>query len=177
MPAAPANFVPILVVFVVGWRVLVRLRRNIGRQRLSPKRLKFRIALYAVVTICLVVFSASLASRVAILGGLLAGLLPGVALGIYGLSLTKFETTAEGRFYTPNPYMGIGLSMLMVGRLAYRYIVLYGAADRPAPAPQLMHSSLTLFIFGLLAGYYMAYFIGILSRSRDPQPASLSSTT
>ena len=31
-----------------------------------------------------------------------------------------------------------------------------------------MHSPLTLFIYGLLAGYYMAYFTGVLARSHEP---------
>ena len=63
------------------------------------------------------VFSLLTVGRLAVIGGLAGGLALGVPLGLYGLHLTRFETTPEGRFYTPNPYMGVGLSMLLAGRV------------------------------------------------------------
>ena len=62
--------------------------------------------------------------------------------------------------------MGVGISMLFVARLAYRLTVLYGTSAEPS-TPQLMRSPLTMFLFGLLAGYYITYFIGILMRNKE----------
>jgi hypothetical protein len=63
--------------------------------------------------------------------------------------------------------MGVGLSLLLVARLAYRIITLSGAVGQSRMESQLMQSPLTLFIFGLVAGYYIAYFTGVLARHRE----------
>jgi len=43
--------------------------------------------------------------------------------------------------------------------------LVFSQVQQPAqPRPQFMGSPLTLFIFGLLAGYYMTYYAGILIR-------------
>jgi hypothetical protein len=167
MPAAPVNIVPTILIFVVGWRLISRFRRNFGRQSLRPKRMIMRITIYALLTLFLAVVSLVLVPRLSVFLGLVGGLAPGAALGLYGLHLTRFEKTPEGRFYTPNPYMGVGLSMLLVARLLYRFLAVSGMAAPPQTQPQLMQSPLTYFIYGLLAGYYMAYFTGVLARSRE----------
>jgi xanthine/uracil permease len=165
MQPAPFNIVPLAVVTLIGWRIITRIRRNIGRQPLNPNRMTLRIALYALLTVALAVISLVLVSRFDVFLGLLGGLLPGAALGLYGLHLTRFENTPEGRFYTPNPYMGAGLSLLLVGRLGYRLFALTGPDAQSRTQPQLMQSPLTMVLFGLLAGYYIAYFAGVLVRS------------
>jgi hypothetical protein len=167
MQAAPFNIVPLAVVSLIGWRIITRIRRNIGRQPLNPKRMILRIVLYALLTLALAGISLMLVSRLDVFIGLLGGLLPGAALGLYGLHLTRFETTPQGRFYTPNPYMGAGVSMLLVVRLGYRLFALAGPGAQSRTQPQLMQSPLTMSLFGLLAGYYIAYFAGVLVRSRE----------
>jgi hypothetical protein len=164
MPINPNKFLPVVILAVVALRVYGRVRRNIGRQPLQPKRLKARIAIYAVVTLLLVAVSITISPRMLI--GLGSGLALGALLALAGLRLTRFETVAEGRFYTPNLYFGAGLSILLVARLGYRLMVLSDVSqDAPAP-PGLMQSALTFCVVGLLAGYYMAYFTGVLARSR-----------
>jgi len=157
------NLVPVVVVGVFALRMYGRMRRNIGRQTLRPNRLITRIIIYGVVTLLLAAFALL---HQALLLGLGAGLALGVPLAFLGLSLTKFESTTEGRFYTPNPYMGGALTILLAGRLIYRLIVLSNSAQNSPQTPTLMHSALTLCVFGLLAGYYIAYSIGVLVRSR-----------
>jgi hypothetical protein len=71
--------------------------------------------------------------------------------------------------------LGITLSLLFVGRIAYRiaHFLLVDPTAR-VPPPALMQSPATLAIFGVLAAYNMAYAIGLLlwrrkiiSRARD----------
>jgi hypothetical protein len=162
-PVNSTNLLPAVVVGVVALRMYGRMRRNIGRQTLQPKRLVARVVIYAVVTLVLAVFS--LVNQRLLLG-LGAGLALVVPLAFLGLSLTKFESTADGRYYTPNPYVGGALTILLAGRLVYRLIVLSNVSQNPTQPPPLMHSALTLCVFGLLAGYYIAYSIGVLARSR-----------
>jgi hypothetical protein len=105
---------------------------------------------------------------------LLLGLGVGLALGLplawVGFRLTQFESTPEGRFYTPNSTIGILLTILLVVRVAYRLMVLSPLSHDATQSPRLMQSPLSFFVFGLLAGYYMAYYTGVLMRSRLPPP-------
>jgi hypothetical protein len=100
--------------------------------------------------------------------GISSGVALGVGLGFLGLRLTKFETTEAGHFYTPNTSIGVGLSLLFVGRIIYRFWVLSNvAAEKGQPQPQLFQSPLTLLIFGLIAGYYIVYYIGLFVHTHD----------
>ncbi len=94
---------------------------------------------------------------------IVAGVGLGTALGMYGLRLTKFEQTLTGLFYTPNVHLGITLSLLFLGRVAYRAAQLYCSADPVPPSPSdFAISALTLLIFGTLTGYYVTYAVGLL---------------
>ena len=149
----------------VGWRMYKRIRRNIGRQSLRPRRALTSIVIFSVFSVALVCLSLQL-HQPRLLLGIGSGLLPGALLGFVGLRLTRFETTAEGHFYIPNTPIGIALSLLLVGRLAYRFMVIRDAALAPSHPPP-MQSPLTFFIFGLTAGYYLVYQTGLFIHSRD----------
>ena len=85
------------------------------------------------------------------------------ALGVLGTRLTKFEATQAGLFYTPNAHLGIALSLLLVLRLGYRFVMLQLSGQHFDPqSMQLGASPLTMAIFGMLAGYYVTYAIGLL---------------
>jgi hypothetical protein len=149
---------------LVGWRLYARVRRMVGRQRLSTVRPWLTACLFPL--LIAMVLLGSLARPPAALG-LVAGLAVGVALGIYGLRLTKFEQTPLGLFYTPNAHLGIALSLLFIARLLYRGAQLYAAgAAAQGGAIAFGRSPLTLVIFGTLAGYYVAYAIGLLRWQR-----------
>src|ERR1700690_1044232 len=158
-----AHIVPILLAGLFAWSIYRRVRRNIGRQKLHPRRAVTSIIILSVVSVLIVGTSLPNAHLLLGFGG---GLLPGALLGLAGLHLTRFETTDDGRFYTPNTHIGVALSLLLVGRIAYRFMVLSNAAstsDHPPP----MRSPLTFFIFGLTAGYYIVYQTGLFIHSRD----------
>jgi cytochrome b561 len=164
MPTVPNHYVvPLLFGGLIVWRLYARLRRNIGRQPLQPKRMVARIAIFAVVTCGLAVFSFTNQRLLAGLGG---GVVLGLPLAWLGLKLTKFETTAEGQFYTPHSMIGAGLTILVVLRVAYRFMVLSNSSNIPGPQSRVMQSPLSLLFFGLLAGYYIVYYTGVLMRCR-----------
>ena len=52
------------------------------------------------------------------------------------------------------------------GRMLYRFWVI-GNISTASGQPQMLQSPLTFFIFGLVAGYYIVYHIGILVHARD----------
>jgi hypothetical protein len=166
MPITPNNLVPPVLVSLFAWRIYRRFRRSVGRQPLQPKRMMLRIAIFGVITLLGAVTSL-FSTKLMI--GLGAGLILGVPLGLLGLYLTRFETTPEGRFYTPNTYIGVGVSMLFLARVAYRMTILYSNTQplTNAPQPAFLQSSLTLFMLALVAGYYIAYYTGVLLRSYE----------
>lgn len=98
------------------------------------------------------------------------GIFLGALLGLAGLRLTRFETTDEGHFYTPDTRIGIAISMLLVGRLLYRFWVLRDVSSAPDHPPP-MQSALTFSIVGLTFGYYIVYYLGLLMHTRDKKPS------
>jgi hypothetical protein len=159
----PAPIMPILFGGLIAWGIYRRLRRNIGRQKLRPVRLTISIVIFSVASVVLLVMSLGILKLMLGIGG---GLALGVPLGFVGLRLTRFETTAEGHFYTPNTKIGIALSLLFLGRLAYRFWALRHATGT-LHTPPPFQSALTYFLFGLIAGYYIAYYIGLFVHTHD----------
>lgn len=159
-----AQLVPALVVPFIAWRVYVRFKRNVGRQPFKPRRLAVRIGFFSLITALLALATLN---HLPALGGLAGGLVAGAALAFVGLKLTRFELTPEGEFYVPNTYIGIGLTLLLVGRIAYRVMVLYvSSPTMEGPPPGLFQSAATLVVFGLSAGYFIAYNTGLLVRGK-----------
>jgi hypothetical protein len=161
--------VPLLIIPYLAWRVYMRVRRNIGRQLFHPGRLKVSIGIFATLAVAFLVYTLPNPLVAAALGG---GLVLAVPIALYGIKLTKFEDTPQGKFYTPNTALGIGISALFLGRVGYRILVLYLSPDlRTVAAQPPMQSPLTFFLFGLSAGYFIAYQTGVLIRSHKPAPS------
>jgi hypothetical protein len=167
LPRMASPAVPILFGGLIAWGIYRRVRRNIGRQKLRPHRIILSIVIFSAVSVLMIGLSMH---NMKLLLGVGGGLLLGAGLGFVGLRLTKFETTGEGHFYTPNTRIGIALTLLFVGRLAYRFWVIRDAAVAPNHPPPFQ-SPLTFFIFGLIAGYYIVYYIGLFVHTHDKKPA------
>jgi cytochrome b561 len=150
----------LLVAALVVWRVYARIRRTIGRQRLTKVRPWITVVVFPLI-LALVLATSFVHPMTG--AALLAGALAGVGLGVLGTRLTRFEATPAGLFYTPNAHLGIALSLLFVLRLAWRFVVPQANGGHVDPqSMQLGASPLTMAIFGTLAGYYVAYAIGLL---------------
>jgi hypothetical protein len=161
--------VPVLIGGLFAWSIYRRIRRNIGRQKLRTGRIIFSIVILSLVCLLLMVEGVALQQTLHqwnMLLGFGGGLLLGTILGFFGLRLTRFETTEEGHFYVPNTQIGIALSILLLGRFAYRMWALQNV-DYSSNHPQALQSPLTFFIIGLVAGYYLVYRIGLLVHTHD----------
>jgi hypothetical protein len=158
-----AHFFPVFLVGLFAWSIYRRVRRNIGRQNLHPGRAKRSIVILSLVSALIIYTSLQNTNLLLGFGG---GVLLGALLGFAGLKLTRFETTDEGHFYTPNTHIGVALSILFVGRIAYKYIA-PGHAVTPQNPGVPFQSPLTLFILGLTVGYYLVYQTGILIHNHD----------
>ena len=151
---------PAGIAALVGWRLYSRFKRMVGRQRLSKVRPWLTLCFFPLL-VAIVLLSSLSHPYVAL--ALVAGVVAGAALGWYGLRLTTFEQTPLGLFYTPNTHLGIALSLLLIARIGYRAAQLYFAnGPMQEDSAAFARSPLTMLIFGTLAGYYIAYAIGLL---------------
>ena len=159
------------ILALIAWRMYSRIRRVVGRQLLSVKRVWIRIVVFPLV-IALLAFSPA-AMRGEAFGALACGVAIGVALGVLGLRLTRYEATAEGLFYTPSAHLGIMLSTLLIARIVYRFAVNgFPVVGAEAPPPGSTLTPLTLLLLGTLAGYYWTYAVGLLRWSRRGRDAA-----
>ncbi len=143
---------------LIAWRLYSRVRRLVGRQRSRAWRHWTAAVLFPLLAMLLAFGAAARGDATGALAALTGGSALGIALAVGGLRLTRFERTAEGWFYTPSAHIGIALSVLLVGRIAWRVLEVRtrGSTGHDASSP------LTLAIFGTVAGYYAAYAIGLL---------------
>jgi hypothetical protein len=163
----PPNLIaPIVIAPLVVWQMYYRMRRNFGRQPIRPGRMWTRVGLLCGVSM-LVALAGIRDPRLA--EGLALGLLGGAVLGIVALRLTRFEIDGVNDCYFPNVWIGLALTTLLVGRLLYRFMVAWPGMPNVAAGgayASLQHSPLTLGIVGLLFGYYIAYYAGLLLHHR-----------
>ena len=166
---------PLLALIV--WR---RVSRQFGRQPIRRKRMIVRIVMFSIVGALLAL---SGLHRIELAEGLLGGALIGGAIGLLGLRLTRFEVDpVRGDCYVPNPWIGALLTVLLLGRLGWRLMVAWPQmqqASAPPGALPVGHAltPLTMLVVGLLVGYYIAYFSGLLIHHRRFQRAHSGAAT
>ena len=164
----PQLIITVLFVGLAVWMMYRRVRRNFGRQPISEARLGVRTVLLAVIGALMVKATGGQAVP---LGALAGGAAVGAVIGFFALRHTTFEATPEGRFYTPHTYFGLAVTALVLGRLGYRMLQVYGTAAastaaNPDPLAGLQSNPVTLGVFGLLIGYYVLFNVGVIRRGR-----------
>jgi hypothetical protein len=160
---------PVLVSILVAWAIYRRFRRNIGRQAVNIGRLQLRVGIFLVLGALALFFAAR---DMTLLVALLGGVGGGAALAYLGLRHTMFEATGEQRFYTPHTYIGLFVSALFLARVAFRILTVHMSADatslsNQSPFAAYQKSPLTLAILGVLIGYYVLFYSGVIRKSRN----------
>lgn len=174
MPAHLTNY--LIMLPLLAWMVWRRGSRQFGRQPIQRKRMIFRIVVFSILG---GVLALSGLHRIELAEGLLGGALIGGAIGLLGLRLTRFEADpVKGDCYVPNSWIGALLTVLVLGRLAWRMMVLWPQlqqASTAASGPMTDYSGqpmgytsspLTMLVLGLYVGYYIVYFSGLLIHHR-----------
>ena len=176
---------PFLVAALVVFAVYRRLRRSFGRQLLRPARMTVRIVLLAVIGCALL----PLALRSAeFLSAELLGAALGIGLGVWGAGRTRFLIDGGRLHYVPHTYAGIAVSLLFLGRLAFRVVQGYTgmhtssaayaqAANAAYPSqafgPTMVKSPLTVGIVFVLVGYYVCFYSWVLWKSKHLDAADV----
>ena len=109
-----------MMVAVMVFGLSRRLKRTFGRQALTRRHLLPRLIILPLVSVAVLL---SWPTPQALLAAA-AGLALGIALGVWGLALTRFESVPEGEFYHPNPWLGLVVTALFLGRMAMRVLVI-----------------------------------------------------
>jgi hypothetical protein len=99
----------------------------------------------------------------------LGGLLAGVLLGVLGLVLTRWEHTPRGVHFTPNALLVLLVTLVVAARIAYGAWRAWHAWDagfdyRSAIVADGLRGSLAA--AGIVLGYYLTFWIGVLRRVR-----------
>ncbi len=166
--AAMPALTPYLAVAGIGWLYYRRIRRSFGRQAWQPRRTIARLVLVTLVALALL-SAAVFLPHVGL--GIGIGAAAGAALGMLALKHTHAQVIEGQRYYTPNPWIGGGLTLLLLGRLAWRWSRGTFASGSAQAAQQA--SPLTMGIAATLIAYSLVYNIGLVLRMRQLASAQL----
>lgn len=165
-----APIVAIALAPLVAWRVYSRIRRLTTRQLSRVWRHRTTLVFFPLLVLALGL--GALGHPMALLA-LSVGLAAGVGLGNIGIRKTSFEQVGDEFYFTPHARIGALVAVLFIGRMAWRAWEWY-STDGAIAHQDFARSPLTLAVFGVLAGYYMTYAIGLLRwRKRSELPAAL----
>ena len=163
--AALPALTPYLATAGIGWLYYRRIRRSFGRQSWQPGRTIARLVLVSVVALAL----ASAAVFLPHVGlGIGIGAIAGAALAVLALKHTHAQVIDGQRYYTPKPWIGGGLTVLLLGRLAWRWS--QGTFSGGSAQAAQQASPLTMGIAATLIAYSLVYGIGLLLRMRQLAP-------
>ena len=155
---APTTLSPLLLTAAIGFAYVRRIRRSFGRQPYHPKRTHARIALLALVGAFLVFAAMTLpVANVAL--AIVAGFVVGATLGGFAVRHMRIEVADGARWYTPNPWIGGALSLLLVARLAWRWQ--QGAFTPGGAVATQQGSPLTLAFAAALVAFYLVNAAGL----------------
>ena len=152
------------------WRVYSRLKGMMQRQRSIVSRHWTGLGVFAAMVL---VPGSELVARPMSLAWLAVGTAAGIAYGVWGLRLTRFEDTDQGYFFTPNARLGILVALLFVARIMYIGFEMYANQGSSTPTPKFTDSPLTLLSLGLVAGYFGTYSAGLLRWRRALKKAAV----
>ena len=99
----------------------------------------------------------------------LAGLVGGCLLGLLGLALTRWETTPQSLYFTPNRWLVLFITLAVTTRLLYGLWRIWhawrdaGANDSWLAAAGIAGS---MAVGALVIGYYLSYSAGVRWRLR-----------
>lgn len=156
---------------LVLWRVVSRIRRLTSRQRSRTWRHKTTLVFFPLLLLALGV-SAIQTNPIA-LAGMAAGLAVGAALGRISISRARFEQVGDEFYFTPHAPIGLAVAALFLSRMAWRgYQML--ARDPAVVGQGYVASPVTMVTFGILAGYYIAFALGLLAWRKRSAPVPVT---
>jgi hypothetical protein len=164
--AAPqsATLTVIALLPLIGWSLYRRVRRMLGRQRLSRVRPWLTVTLFPLL-LAMTAFVPPHPQPLRLVW-LAAGLVLGAVAAVYGLKRTSFDAAPDGLFYTPHARLGLAISALIVLRVAYRIGHLLIVGPEPPGSTEFALSPWTLGPVGVFSGYFVVYAARLIRQRR-----------
>ena len=104
----------------------------------------------------------------------LLGLLGGIALGIVGLWLSRWERAPQSLHYTPNRWLVLAITLVVTSRMAYglwRGWHAWGSTPDKSSWLTEAGAAGSLAAGAVVLGYYLSYWMGVRRRLRQQPPA------
>ena len=101
------------------------------------------------------------------LGYSLLGLLGGIALGIIGLWLSRWERAPQSLHYTPNRWLVLAITLVVTSRMAYglwRGWHAWGSTPDKSSWLAAAGAAGSLAAGAVVLGYYLVYWVGVSRR-------------
>jgi hypothetical protein len=169
-----SSLTPVILVLVFLFVIFRRARSLITRQKIHPSAMLFRMGIFLVLGVLVLLFALT---QPLILGSAVVGLALGAGIAWVGLRLTRIETLPDGVYYTPNKYIGLGVFALFLLRIIYRIAVVAltpgaltiprGSSPTASILAQYSSDPLTTGVYFILIGYYACYYGVLLLRFRN----------
>lgn len=161
----------IIIAVLVLFGLYRRVRRTVGFQYLVRRRLTTRVVIFSI--LALAILAAGAANPMSYVSDAV-GLVIGGIIAYISARTTKFEMR-NGRWgYFQHLWIGIGLIVLFIGRLAFHFIeisqevgkIQQQASGQNQMSAQSLSDPWTSGILMLLVAYYIGYFAFLLRKVR-----------
>jgi hypothetical protein len=162
--------VPIIVIALTP--VLLIQRYRAGTSRRPARRWMMMLAVVSTGMSALFLLLSSAFTNIWVsdaFGDTALGLVAGCVLGIVGLLITKWEPTPRSLHYTPNRWMVLVITLAIAGRVVFGVYRAGLAAESGMSGGEIAGAfgvAESLGAGGLVIGYYLAYYAGVIWRIR-----------
>ena len=159
---------PLVLIALMPLILIQRYRVGTARRMARPWLATLNVALMIFSALCFVAGAAVTAAWVPnAFAGATAGVAVGAGLGLVGLMLTRWESTAAVLHYTPNRWLVLGVTLLISVRVLYGLWRSWTVAETGVyGAPMVLAFGIpeSLAAGGAVIGYYLAYAVGVRRR-------------
>jgi hypothetical protein len=164
---------PLIVIALTPFMLVQRYRVGTARRQGRPWLATFGVVMMAGSTIFFLVGAGvtSLWVQDAFTGAL-AGVAIGMALGLVGLLVTRWELAPGSFHYTPNKWLVLSVTLIVTARLLYGFYRSWVAAQAGISGTALVTTfgvPQSLAAGGTVLGYYLAYGAGLRWRLKKWQ--------
>ena len=168
MPLLILVLLPLVLIALMPLILIQRYRVGTARRMARPWLATLNVALMVFSALCFLAGAAVTAVWVpnAFLAAA-SGLALGAGLGLVGLMLTRWESTAAVLHYTPNRWLVLAVTLIVSARVMYGLWRSWTVAEAGVyGTPMVLAFGIpdSLAVGGTVIGYYFAYAIGVRRR-------------
>ncbi|MED1472429.1 hypothetical protein [Bacillus salipaludis] len=164
----------IIIIVLIFFSIVRRVRRNIGWQQLKQGNLLFRIILFLIIG--LIFLAGGVVHPISLISDSL-GILLGSILAFYSVGLTTFEQREGRLFYRPNIWIGSMVTILFLVRFIYRFYSMFTGRALSGLQPGQTNgwqnisyttgNSWTAGLMLIMFSYYVIYYMILLKKQKQ----------